>query len=57
MYKGLNEKTGELLAIKQLVLCDGSEKEVEELQKEILVMWELDHPNIVRYVDTVPSNS
>eukprot|EP01031_Cornospumella_fuschlensis_P025474 gene25474-30756_t len=30
VYKGLNEKTGELLAIKQLVLCDGSEKEVEE---------------------------
>ncbi|RYY70735.1 hypothetical protein EON63_22305, partial [archaeon] len=49
VYKGLNERTGELLAIKQLMLCDGSEKEVEELQKEITVMWELDHENIVRY--------
>lgn len=49
VFKGLNEKTGELLAIKQLCLADGTDKEVDELQKEINVMWELDHENIVRY--------
>jgi mitogen-activated protein kinase kinase kinase len=52
VFKGLNEKTGELLAIKQMYLTDGSQKEVEELQKEINVMWELDHENIVRYLGT-----
>lgn len=48
VFKGLNEKTGELLAIKQLYLADGSEDEVEELRREIGVMWELDHEHIVR---------
>jgi hypothetical protein len=52
VFKGLNQKTGELLAIKQMYLTDGSQKEVEELQKEINVMWELDHENIVRYLGT-----
>jgi hypothetical protein len=48
VYKGLNEKTGELLAIKQFFLADGTKQEVDELQKEIDVMWELNHENIVR---------
>lgn len=48
VFKGMNEKTGELLAIKQFLFADDTEKEVEELQKEIDVMWELDHENIVR---------
>lgn len=52
VFKGLNEKTGELLAIKQIALADGSNKEVEELRREISVMWDLDHPHIVRYVFT-----
>lgn len=52
VYKGLNQSTGELLAIKQFYLADGSEEEVDELQREIAVMWELDHENIVRYLGT-----
>jgi hypothetical protein len=48
VFKGLNEKTGELLAIKQFFLADGSVKEVDDLQREINVMWELNHENIVR---------
>lgn len=48
VFKGLNEKTGELLAIKQICLADGSEKEVEEIRKEISVMWDLNHEHIVR---------
>eukprot|EP00981_Chlorochromonas_danica_P013275 scaffold6042_cov247-Ochromonas_danica.AAC.20 len=47
VFKGMNEKTGELLAIKQFLFADDTEKEVEELQKEIDVMWDLDHENIV----------
>jgi hypothetical protein len=49
VYKGMNEKTGELLAIKQLCLIDGTSGEVDSLRKEISVMWNLEHENIVRY--------
>lgn len=48
VYKGMNEKTGELLAIKQLALMDGSSAEVDSLRREISVMWNLEHENIVR---------
>lgn len=49
VYKGMNEKTGELLAIKQLCMVDGTSVEVDSLCKEISVMWNLEHENIVRY--------
>ena len=55
VYKGMNERTGELLAVKQLSLIDGSQEDVEGLQKEISVMWHLDHANIVRYLGTARS--
>ena len=47
-YKGMKEETGELIAVKQLYLCGNSEEEVRILRKEISVMWDLHHPNIVR---------
>ncbi|KAJ1418562.1 kinase-like domain-containing protein [Ochromonadaceae sp. CCMP2298] len=52
VYKGMNERTGELLAIKQLYLSDGTSHEVESLRREIRVMWDLHHDNIVRYMGT-----
>jgi hypothetical protein len=52
VFKGLNEKTGELLAIKQIPLTDGSQADADELRREINVMWDLDHPNIVRLVSS-----
>lgn len=55
VYKGMNERTGELLAVKQLSIMDGSEDDVRGLQKEISVMWHLDHANIVRYLGTARS--
>ena len=51
----MNERTGELLAVKQLSIIDGSDDDVEGLQKEISVMWHLDHNNIVRYLGTARS--
>ena len=56
VFKGLNEKTGELLAIKQFFLSDGTKKEVDDLQREINVMWELNHENIVRYRGTTKTD-
>ena len=55
VYKGMNERTGELLAVKQLSIMDGSDDDVRGLQKEISVMWHLDHANIVRYLGTARS--
>ncbi len=56
VYKGLNEATGELLAIKQLYLADGSDSEAASLGHEITLMWNLHHDNIVRYLDTAISD-
>lgn len=50
VYKGLNCSTGELLAVKQISLTDGTEEEVQTLRKEIDLMQDLVHPNIVRYL-------
>lgn len=55
VYKGMNERTGEMMAVKQLSIMDGSEEDVRGLQKEISVMWHLDHDNIVRYLGTARS--
>lgn len=52
VFKGLNEATGELIAVKQLFLSGDSEEEVKQLRKEISVMWNLNHANIVRYLGT-----
>lgn len=51
-FLGMNEATGELLAVKQLSLAEGTKAEVLLLRKEIQVMWDLDHKNIVRYLGT-----
>lgn len=45
---GLNERTGESLAVKQISLAEGTKAEVAQLRKEIQVMWNLNHENIVR---------
>jgi hypothetical protein len=48
VFKGMNEATGELIAVKQLFLSSNSAEEVRLLRKEISVMWDLNHTNIVR---------
>lgn len=48
VYKGLNERTGELLAVKQLYLSDSNEADIETIQEEINVICGLDHVNIVK---------
>jgi hypothetical protein len=48
VFKGMNCSTGELLAVKQICLTDGTEEEVTTLRQEIDLMDSLKHPNIVR---------
>ena len=48
VYRGMNEGTGELLAVKQITLVDGADDEVHSLRGEIRLMKSLNHANIVR---------
>lgn len=43
VFKGLNETTGELFAVKQIRLTDGSQSEILALEPEINLMKDLDH--------------
>ncbi len=50
VFLGLNEETGVLFAVKEIVLVDETDDEVALLQSEINTMKHLSHPNIVSYV-------
>lgn len=52
VYMGLNAATGELFAVKQIFLVDGSEEEVKRLEGEIKLMRRLHHEHIVQYLGT-----
>jgi serine/threonine protein kinase len=51
---GMNVKTGELIAVKQVPLMDDgtSNTQVESLMREIEILSTLRHHNIVRYLGT-----
>eukprot|EP00668_Euglena_longa_P027316 GGOE01034162.1.p1 GENE.GGOE01034162.1~~GGOE01034162.1.p1 ORF type:complete len:859 (-),score=122.20 GGOE01034162.1:328-2904(-) len=48
VYVGLNEATRELIAVKEVMFT--SKEEVEQCAREIRVMKNLNHPNIVKYL-------
>jgi serine/threonine protein kinase len=52
VWKGLTS-TGELVAVKQIELLDGSMEELDtqcrDIVKEVEILKTLEHPNIVRY--------
>eukprot|EP00884_Botryococcus_braunii_P009576 jgi/Botrbrau1/1861/Bobra.146_1s0049.2 len=48
VYKARVRETGELVAIKIIPLGDASE--MEEVQREITMLQECNHPNVVRYL-------
>eukprot|EP00975_Prorocentrum_lima_P030930 6492656-Prorocentrum_lima.AAC.1 len=52
VFKGLNKRTGGLVAIKQVALAGGTEEEVRSLESEVRLMRELKHEHIVRYLGT-----
>jgi serine/threonine protein kinase len=51
VYMAMNKATGEILAVKQLQFNDKEEDQIKQIEQEISLMRELDHPNIVRFYE------
>ena len=52
VFMGMNELTGGLIAIKEMVFTQDNEKEMKSLQREVSLMRKFAHPNIVAYLGT-----
>ena len=53
MYRGLNLTTGATVAVKRVALSGIPKEELEGIEMEIMLLRNLDHVNIVRYVDAI----
>jgi serine/threonine protein kinase len=52
VYMGMNEASGSLIAVKEMVFAPDNFKEMTALQLEVGLMREFAHPNIVAYLGT-----
>uniref|UniRef100_A0A3B3ZGI4 non-specific serine/threonine protein kinase n=1 Tax=Periophthalmus magnuspinnatus TaxID=409849 RepID=A0A3B3ZGI4_9GOBI len=52
VYKGRKKYSGQVVALKFMPKVGRSEKELRNLKREIEIMRDLQHPNIVQLFDT-----
>ena len=55
VYQGFNVETGDFVAVKRFPLTSIDETSLGSIQAEIELMQRLNHPNIVKYIDTIRS--
>lgn len=55
VYKGLNFETGESVAIKRVELTGIPKEELANLETELSLLQNLNHANIVKYVESIRS--
>lgn len=52
VYMGLNEQTGSIMAVKELIFAEGDAQDIQVIQSEIDLLSSLSHENIVTYLGT-----
>ena len=52
VYRVLNEDDGSLMAVKELTFSAGSKAQGDEVRREVELLRNLSHTNIVRYLGT-----
>eukprot|EP01083_Nonionella_stella_P082209 226905_1 len=57
VYQGLDITTGHTVAIKRLEITNMGKADLASIETEIILLKQLVHPNIVRYVDTIRSDT
>lgn len=56
VYECRNSLTGETVAVKRIGLRNLSKESLVSIEQEVSLLKRLDHPNIVKYIDTVRTN-
>lgn len=53
VYQGFNVLTGDFVAMKRFPLKAIDDESLSSIEAEIELMQKLNHPNIVKYIDTI----
>ncbi|XP_004347387.1 mitogen-activated protein kinase kinase kinase 1 [Capsaspora owczarzaki ATCC 30864] len=57
VYKGINEETGQFIAVKEVAMAPGeASKVLEALENEIRLLSQLQHPHVVQYFGVETTN-
>jgi serine/threonine protein kinase len=57
VYAAFNVETGDFVAVKRFPLSTIDDESLSKIQDEIELMRQLNHPNIVKYIDTIKTKA
>ena len=57
MLQGFNVDTGEVVAVKRLPVKSVDDEALASMEAEVELMKRLNHPNIVKYINTIRSKN